>query len=74
MPDWLPILLGVALLGLVWSDRRRIRNAWRRPARFWARDPVEGFGAQAPSQPLNLALGLVLGIAAIVYGVVGLIT
>jgi hypothetical protein len=74
VPDWLAIVIGLALLGLVWSDRRGIGRAWRRPARFWSRDADEAFRSRAPSQPLNVVLGVTLGVAAIVYGVIGLIT
>jgi hypothetical protein len=71
--DWLVIVIGVALLVLVWSDRREIGRDWRHPARFWARDPRESFRSRAPSQPLSAILGVVLGIAAIAYGVVALL-
>lgn len=70
--DWVALIAGVALLGLVWSDRKNVRQAWRKPARWWR--PSEGFDAQAPSQPFNLVAGCVLGVAAVVFGVIGLLT
>lgn len=73
MTDWAILLLGVGLLVLVALDRRGIGPAWRKPARWWSRDPVEGFASQAPSQPLNLLLGILLGCAAVAYGVSSLL-
>ena len=71
MPDWAGIILGVVILALVFSDRRDIGRAWRRPARFWRAD--EGFEARAPSQPGNALAGVILGLAAIAYGVYSLL-
>lgn len=74
LPDWLVLALGVVILGMIYLDRREIATAWRRPASPWSRDSEEAARSRAPSQPLNLVLGLVLGVAAVVYGVVGLVT
>ncbi len=70
MPDWAGIVLGVVILAFVYSDRRLIGRAWRNPARFWRAD--EGWEARAPSQPGNAVAGIILGVAAIAYGVYSL--
>jgi len=62
MPGWMALLLGIVVLCLVFADRRDISAAWRRPARWWSRDPDEGFRSWAPSQPLNVVVGVILGI------------
>jgi hypothetical protein len=72
--DWLAILAGVLLLAFVWSDRRELREAWRQPARWWSRDPLEAFESRTPAQPLNVVVALVLGITAIVFGVLSVVT
>ena len=72
MRDWVVLIAGLGLLALVWSDRKHIRQAWRKPARWWR--PSENFEAQAPSQPFNVLIGCVLGVAAVVFGVIGLLT
>jgi hypothetical protein len=72
MNDWIVLIAGLALLGLTWSDRKNVRQAWKQPARWWR--PREQWDARAPSQPLNLVLGTVLGGAAVVFGVLGLVT
>jgi RsiW-degrading membrane proteinase PrsW (M82 family) len=72
MSDGLVLIVGLALLGLTWSDRKNVRQAWRKPARWWRLR--EYWDARAPSQPLNLVLGTVLGGAAVVFGVLGLVT
>lgn len=74
MPDWVAIVIGIALLALVASDRRNIGGAWRSPSRWWSRDPAEYLGSRRPSQPLNVLLGLVLGIACVAYGVISLVS
>jgi hypothetical protein len=71
MPDWAGIVLGVVILAFVYSDRRLIRRAWHGPARFSRGQ--EAFEARAPSQPGNLAVGVLLGVAAIAYGVYALV-
>jgi hypothetical protein len=68
MMGWIGIAAGALLLGIVLSDRGRIRHAWRAPARWWK--PNEYMDSREPSQPLNVILGLVLGIAALAYGIV----
>jgi hypothetical protein len=72
MSDWVAVIAGLALFGLVWSDRKHVRQAWKKPARWWRLS--ENFDARAPSQPFNLVLGCVLGGAAVVFGIVGLLT
>jgi hypothetical protein len=72
MNDWVALIAGLALLGLTWSDRKNVRLAWKKPARWWR--PREHWAARAPSQPLNLVLGCLLGGAAVVFGVLGLVT
>ena len=72
MSDWMILVVGLALLGLMWSDRKNVRQAWKEPARWWR--PRENFDAQAPSQPFNFVLGCVLGVAAVVFGILGLVT
>jgi hypothetical protein len=74
LPGWVGIVIGVAILALVLSDRGGIRAAWRNPARWWSREPGEYWRSRAPSQPLNVVLGLVLGTAAVVYGVLWLVS
>jgi len=69
---WIGIAAGVLLLGLVLSDRNKIRQAWRAPARWWR--PNEYIESREPSQPLNVILGLVLGIAALAFGVATLVS
>ena len=71
MADWAILLFGIALLGLVGWDARNIRAAWDRPARWWS--ATEYMDSRRPSQPLNLLLGLLLGLAAITYGLVALL-
>jgi hypothetical protein len=73
MDGWIALLLGIALLGLVISDRGDIRGAWRHPSRWWSRDPAESMRSRVPSQPLNVFLGVVLGSAAVIYGLVVLV-
>jgi hypothetical protein len=68
---WIGIVVGLFLLGMVFSDRGKMRQAWRSPARWWK--PAEVTDSREPAQPLNVILGLVLGAAALVYGVVTLI-
>lgn len=68
------LLLGVVVLWLVLSEWRGIAPAWRRPARWWSRDPEEYMRSRSPSEPLNVALGVVLGGAAVIYAIVSLIT
>ena len=72
MPGWFAIVIGVALLALVLSDRSRIREAWRSPASWWK--PSEYWESRSPSQPLNVVIGIMLGLAAIIYGVVSLLS
>jgi hypothetical protein len=71
VPGWAGIVIGCALLALVVSDAANISNAWRSPARWWK--PVEYWRSRQPSQPLNIVLGITLGIAALVYGIISLI-
>lgn len=73
MPDWLILMLGLVILAMVISDRRDIPAAWRRPARWWSRDPEEYWRSRAPSQPLHVVLGMILGTGAVVYGAIALI-
>lgn len=73
MPDWFAIVLGIVLIGLVVGDRRNIRTAWRQPSRWWTRNPAESVEARRPSQPLNVVLGLGLGVLCIAYGVWSLV-
>lgn len=74
--DWLLLSLGLALLALVFLHRRDIPAAWRNPARWWAawRDPAEYMESRSPSQPLNVVLGVGLGMAAVIYAVVSLLS
>ncbi len=74
MPDWLILAIGVTILAMIYSERGAIGPAWRQPARFWSRDPQEHLRSRGPAQPLNLVLGVVLGVGAVVYGVVALVT
>ncbi len=74
LPDWLVLGLGLAILGMIFADRRLIRSAWRRPARWYSRDPDEYMRSRGPAQPLNVLVGLPLGIAAVLYGAIGLLT
>lgn len=67
MPAWAGIILGIVILAFVFADRQLIGRAWRKPARFWRLD--EAWESRAPSQPCNVAAGLILGLAAIAYGV-----
>jgi hypothetical protein len=71
MPDWQGSCSESWSWAFVYSDRRFIRGAWQSPARFWRADEFE---ARAPSQPGNLVAGVLLGVAAIAYGVVALVT
>ena len=73
MFDWFAIVLGVGLLALVFSDRGNIGAAWRAPSRWWTRDPAEYVESRRPSQPLNVVLGIGLGVICIVYGVASLV-
>jgi hypothetical protein len=72
MPDWFAIVIGVVLLALVFSDRSRIREAWSSPKSWWK--PSEYWESRSPSQPLNVVLGVVLGVAAIIYGLASLLS
>jgi hypothetical protein len=75
MPDWVVLILGVLILALIFADRHRVRDAWRNPSRWYAVwNFDETWDSRAPSQPLSVVLGIVLGVAAIVYGVVGILT
>jgi uncharacterized membrane protein HdeD (DUF308 family) len=72
MHGWFAIVVGAALLALVFSDRSRIREAWGSPASWWR--PSEYWASRSPSQPLNVAVGVVLGLAVVIYGVVSLLS
>jgi hypothetical protein len=74
MTEVVMMVIGAVVLCLVWADRGNVRGAWRNPAKFWARNPHEYARSREPSQPLNVVLGTVLGIVAVVYGVVSLVT
>ena len=74
MDNWVGIAVGVALIGLVFSDRRDIKRDWHSPARWWSRKPGEYQASRSPSQPLNVVLGLLLGTAAVIWGLIGLLT
>lgn len=65
------IVLGVALLGLVVGDRKNIGSASRKPSRWFRQE--EYWDSRSPSQPLNVVLGVGLGLAALIYGVVTLL-
>ena len=65
------IALGVFLIGTVLWSWRDIRPAWCNPARWWKTD--EYTDSRSAAQPFNVLAGLVLGIAALAYGVVWLI-
>jgi hypothetical protein len=69
--DLLLIAGGTVILAMIWSDRHKIPSAWRKPARFWRTG--EYMESREPSQPFNWTVGLLVGIAAIVYGVLSLI-
>lgn len=71
MTGWIGVVCGLFLLGMVFSDRGKIRQARRSPARWWK--PGEFTESRGPAQPGNVILGVVLGVAALVYGVVTLI-
>ena len=73
MTGLLLLLVGVALLWLVWWDRGKIRRDWKNPARWWSFRTGEYWRSRSPSQPLNVVLGTVLGLAAVVYGVIDLV-
>lgn len=68
MTGWLGIVIGVFLLVMVFADRGSIRDSWRSPARWWVRREYQT--SREPSQPLNVILGVVLGLAALIYGIV----
>jgi hypothetical protein len=75
MPDVVILLVGLVILALVFADRDRVREAWRRPARWYAfRNPEEVMEARSPAQPGNVLVGIILGAAAVIYGIVGLVT
>ena len=63
---------GLLLLYGVWSDRGNIRSAWKQPAAWWRRG--EYLKSRDPAQPLQLVLGTGLGIAAVIYGVVSIVS
>jgi hypothetical protein len=65
---------GIVLLWLVWSERGSIRRDWANPARFWAIKSDEAVRSRAPSQPFNVVVGTLLGTAAVVYGVISLVS
>ena len=72
MTGWIGVAAGVFLLGMVVSDRDKIRQAWRAPARWWRTN--EYMESREPSHPLNVILGLGLGIAALTYGIARLVS
>jgi hypothetical protein len=74
VPDWLVLGLGLVILGMIYADRRGIADAWRSPASPWSRDRDEAMRSRSPSQPVNLMFGLPLGVAAVIYGTIGLVT
>jgi hypothetical protein len=74
MTGLVPLLAGAALLWLVWSDRGNIRRDWKKPARWWSVKADEALRSRSPSQPLNVVLGTVLGLGAVVYGVLALVS
>jgi hypothetical protein len=67
------LLAGAALLWAVWSDRGNIRRDWKNPARWWSSKADEQFRSRSPSQPLNVVLGTVLGLGAVVCGILALV-
>lgn len=74
VPDWAGIPIGLALLGLVFMERRRAAPVWRNPARRWSPDPEEFLEAGSAAQPLKVVLGETLGLAAFVWGVVSVLS
>lgn len=68
------LILGFVILALVFDDRTDIRRNWSLPARFYSRNPIEGMDARPPSQPGNVLAGLVVGLGAVIYGLVSLLT
>ncbi|HEX6695733.1 MAG TPA: hypothetical protein VF080_03035, partial [Solirubrobacteraceae bacterium] len=72
--DWLVLLLGLVLLGMVFSERHDVPRAWKRPSSWLTRDPQEAMRSRAPSQPLNAVLGVILGLGAVVYATIALVT
>lgn len=71
MTGWVGIVIGLFLLGMVFADRGNMRRAWRSPARWWK--PIEVTKSREPAQPLNVVLGVALGVVALAYGIVTLI-
>jgi hypothetical protein len=74
MTGLVPLLAGAALLWLVWSDRRNLRREWMNPARWWSFKAAEPWRSRSPSQPLNVVLRTVLGLSAVVYGILALVS
>jgi hypothetical protein len=74
MTGLVPLLAGAALLWAVWSDRGNVRRDWKSPARWWAFKTDEHWRSRSPSQPLNVVLGTVLGLGAVVYGILALVS
>ena len=72
MTSVLILLLGVVMLWMLWSDRGGIKRDWRAPANSWRVD--EAWRSRAPSQPALLVVGTPVAVAAVVYGVVSLVT
>lgn len=72
--NWVGIIVGLGLIALVVSDRSETKRNWSSPAQWWSRNPKEYWTSRGPSQPLNVVLGLFLGIAALSWGVIGLLT
>lgn len=71
MPNWLILVIGLIILGLVVADFGAARNAWRSPSRWWRAN--EAMDSRKPAQPGNLLVGLLLGGAATIYGIVSLV-
>jgi hypothetical protein len=74
MADLAILLVGLVVLALIWSERDEITTAWSAPSRWWSRDPQGAFRARAPAQPGNLIIGGILGVAAVIYGALALLT
>ena len=74
MTDLIVLGLGLVMLWMIYADRGRIREQWDRPPTGSWNDPDTIERLNAPSHPSKLMFGLPLGIAAVIYGVVGLVT
>jgi hypothetical protein len=74
MEGVVPLLAGLALLWLAWSERRKMVRSRRDPARWWSLRPRRTLEPSSALELWNVVIGTVLGVAGVVFGLILLVT